>query len=434
MLFALIAIMGLGLVDSFFIAFLGTNELAAIGFIVPITYIVTSSALGLGMAISSLTSKLIGAEQMESAARLITDAFYLTAAISFIIICLLTWQLDTVFALIGAEKQTLPAIDEYMHTWLFAIAFIMFTQVSASTFRAIGDTRSSAIIAISMTLTNLVLDPILIFGFGPIPAMGMQGAALATVIAALLACSMGLYKLGVVENLLIRALPKWHSFKNNFLQLSEIALPAVLANIIVPISSAALTAIVAQFGTSAVAGFGVGTRIEAFSLTIVYALSSTLPAFIGQNLGANKPARIDQAIRISFRFVIFLQIGVYLLLVVLADSISTLFSQDQQVKEVIKLFLWIVPISYGLVGVTILVNVSMNVLGKPNVALAINIARLFIFYLPLGYLGSRWFGIYGLFFGIVIANVATFLMATSLLKKVLNGLAKEPYTKTAAQN
>ena len=84
-MYALVAIMGLGLVDSYFISFLGTNELAAMGFIVPITFTMTSVSLGLGMAISSLTSKLIGANHMNQAARLITDGFYLTIGTSVLL-------------------------------------------------------------------------------------------------------------------------------------------------------------------------------------------------------------------------------------------------------------------------------------------------------------------------------------------------------------
>ena len=179
MMLALVAIMGLGLVDSYFISFLGTTELAAIGFIVPITTIITSFGLGLGMAVSSLNSKLIGANNSSLAARLITDAFYLTFLFSLISAVLLVWQLNAIFSLIGADQSTLPAIMDYMKLWIFAVPLVMLTMVCSSTFRSIGDTKTSANISITMTLINVILDPLLIFGVGPFPEMGMQGAALA---------------------------------------------------------------------------------------------------------------------------------------------------------------------------------------------------------------------------------------------------------------
>lgn len=419
MLFALIAIMGLGLVDSYFISFLGTHQLAAIGFIMPIAFIVTSVALGLGMAISSLTSKLIGAERMGLAARLITDGFYLTVITALLVTLVFTLALERLFLLIGADGNTLPYIYDYMHVWLFGTVLLMVTQVCASTFRALGDTKTSAVIAISMTLINLILDPILIFGIGPLPALGMQGAAIATVIAVTVASLIGLYQLAIKERLLLPSLPTLEGFKGNFKQLIDIALPAVLANAIVPITGAMLTTLVARFGTDTVAGFGVGSRIEAISLIIVYAMSSTLPMFIGQNLGSGKTARITAALKLSFKFIIILQLAIYAILVSLSGVIANLFSTDVVVQETIILFLLIVPISYGLSGVVILINVSMNVLGKPRIALYINLLRLTVLYLPLAYFGSYIFGIKGLFTGIAIGNCLAFGLAIILLKRVL---------------
>jgi putative MATE family efflux protein len=419
MLFALVAIMSLGLVDSYFISYLGTAQLAAIGFIMPITFIVTSIALGLGMAISSLTSKLIGAQRIGLAARLISDGFYLTIVTALVVTILLSVALEKIFILIGADTNTLPHIYDYMHVWLFGTVLTMITQVCASTFRALGDTKTSAVIAISMTLTNLVLDPLLIFGIGPFPELGMKGAALATFLAVTVSTAIGLFQLGVKERLLLPTLPSLKTFKHNFSQLLGIGVPAVLANAIVPITAAMLTTLVANFGSDAVAGFGVGSRIEAVSLMIVYAMSSTLPMFIGQNLGAEKLDRIVTALKLSFKFVVVFQFVIYLLLAFLAMPIASSFSDDQGVRETIVWFLLIVPISYGLSGVIVLINVSMNVLGKAKIALYINLFRLFALYFPLAYIGSQTFELKGLFIGIAIGNCLAFCLAILILKRVL---------------
>ncbi|MFT5135989.1 MAG: putative MATE family efflux protein [Arenicella sp.] len=419
MLYALVSIMGLGLVDSYFISYLGTEQLAAIGFIVPITSIVTSIGLGLGMAISSLVSKLIGAGKLSSAARLITNGFYLTAVVSLITIVTLIWKMEVIFKSIGANEETLAFISQYMSIWIFAAPLTMLTMVSSSTFRSLGDTGTSARIAISMTIVNVIFDPLLIFGIGPFPELGMHGAALATLLAVVTSCLMGFYELAIKEKFLLTILPKWQELKVSIMQLLDIAIPAILANAIVPITAAVLTTLVAKFGVDAVAGYGVGTRLEAVSLMIVYALSSTLPMFIGQNLGAEKLDRVYQAIKIAFRFVLFLQLAIYVLLFFSANLIAGLFSSEQSVIETITLYLWIVPISYGLSGVVILVNVSMNVLGKPRLALYINIVRLTVFYFPLAYLGAHYFGLKGLFVGIAVGNCCAYLIAVVLLNKTM---------------
>ena len=422
MLYALVAIMGLGVIDSYFISFLGTNELAAIGFIVPITQVVTSFGLGLGMAVSSLVSKLIGANKITDAAHVVTNGFYLTSILAIFTIALLSWKLDTIFRLIGADTTTLAPIMSYMHIWIFAVPAVMFTMVCSSTFRALGDTRTSANIAIVMTLSNMLLNPVLIFGLGPIPELGMAGAALATLIAVMMSCFIGVYQLFFRERLLLLSKPNWQDISNDIKSLIDIAVPAVLANSIVPITAAVLTAIVAVLGTDAVAGFGVGSRIEAMMLIVVYALSSTLPMFIGQNLGAQRKDRVRDSIRIAFKFTLIFQLCLYLLLAFLAAPIAAQFSTEDSVQKAIILYLRIVPIAYGLSGIIILINVSINVLGKPKIALYINALRLALLYAPLAYLGSRINGLQGFFIGITIAHGLAFIIATLWFNKTLKSL------------
>lgn len=417
MLFALISLIALGLVDSYFISFLGTNELAAIGFIIPISSIPQGLGIGLGMAVSSLTSVLIGANRISSAARLITNAFYLTALVSLITVVIFITQLSNIFQLIGADSVVLPYILDYMQTWIIAIPLMIITMVCTSCFRAIGDTSTSAQISILMTLMNIILNPLFIFGVGPFPEYGIQGAAIGTVLAVLISALVGLYKLGVKDKLILWALPRWADFKHSLKELLEIALPAMLSNSILPITAAILTTFVATFGNDAVAGYGVAIRIEGASMVILYALSTTLPMFIGQNIGADKPDRVFLAMRISFRFTMILQLVIYILLIIFALPIARLFSTEPLVQNTIQIFLWVVPISFGLNGIVFLINGAMNVLGKPRLALYINVLRLVLFYIPLAYIGGQWFGLSGLFAGVALGNCCTYAYASFLLNK-----------------
>ena len=369
------------------------------------------------MAVSSLTSVLIGANRISSAARLITNAFYLTALVSLITVVIFITQLSTIFQLIGADSVVLPYILDYMQTWIIAIPLMIITMVCTSCFRAIGDTSTSAQISILMTLMNIILNPLFIFGVGPFPEYGIQGAAIGTVLAVLVSALVGLYKLGIKDKLILWALPKWTEFKHSLKELLEIALPAMLSNSILPITAAILTTFVAAFGNDAVAGYGVAIRVEGASMVILYALSTTLPMFIGQNIGADKLDRVFSAMRISFRFTIILQLVIYILLIIFSLPIARLFSNEPLVQNTIQIFLWIVPISFGLNGIVFLINGAMNVLGKPRLALYINMLRLVLFYIPLAYLGGKWFGLSGLFAGVALGNCCTYAFASFLLNK-----------------
>ena len=154
-------------------------------------------------------------------------------------------------------------------------------------------------------------------------------------------------------------------------------------------------------------------------LIVVYALSSTLPMFIGQNLGAQKKERVKEAIKIAFRFTLIFQLILYVTLALLAAPIAAQFSDEESVQQTIILYLRIVPLAYGLSGIIILVNVSMNVLGKPKIALYINILRLVLLYAPFAYIGSKLNGISGFFIGITIAHFFAYLMATLWFNKTL---------------
>ena len=152
---------------------------------------------------------------------------------------------------------------------------------------------------------------------------------------------------------------------------------------------------------------------------MVYALSATLPMFIGQNLGANRKLRIASAIKTSFLFVVLFQLLIFLILIVFAVPISLAFSDEIAVQNSIQSFLYIIPVSYGLSAMIILINVAMNVLGKPKLALYINLARLALIYTPLALLGGHLFDLKGIFIGISIGNLIAFGLAFYLFALVL---------------
>jgi Na+-driven multidrug efflux pump len=179
-----------------------------------------------------------------------------------------------------------------------------------------------------------------------------------------------------------------------------------------PIAMAILTALIAVHGNAAVAGFGVGTRIESIASMVVLALSMTLPPFISQNFGAQQMDRVEEAYKSVIKFVMMWQLLVYVILALAAGYIALAFGKDDpEVMQVIKLFIWTLPLGYGLQGIIILSNSSFNAMHKPMSALVLSIVRLFIFYLPFAYLGSIWFGLEGLFVGALIGNIFTAAIA-----------------------
>lgn len=405
MVMGMIALMSFNLVDTFFIGLLGTDELAAVSFTFPITFTLISLTIGLGVGTSAVIAKTLGSGQQDKAHIQATSALLL----SIVLVCALALLgyliIDPLFILLGSEANTLVHIQDYMQIWYAGAVFLALPMIGNAILRAAGDTKTPSSIMAFGGLINAVLDPILIFGFGPFPAMGIQGAAIASVISWIVSSSVLIYLLSVQRGLIEFKIPGYARLKESTLSILKIGLPAAGANMLTPIAMSILTAIIAGYGHEAVAAFGVGQRIESIACILVLALSMTLPPFVSQNIGANQPNRVVESYQLSCRFVMIWQFVVYVLLAILAPFIAQVFSDDPSVQHLICTFIWILPLAYGLQGIVILTNSSFNALHQPMISVQLSILRLFVFYLPCAYIGGLIGGIIGLFAGCVFANL-----------------------------
>jgi len=408
----------MGIVDTFFISRLGTLELAAASYVIPVYMIYISLALGIGMGMSSLNSRLIGESRFTDSSRLISDGLLFAATFAVLAAFLGSLFIDPLFRLLGADDRTLPFIHDYLSILLVGLPALMLVVIGNSTFRSMGNIKMSASLAGCLSVLNIILDPLLIFGIGPFPEMGIRGAAVATLLAATITLMVSFFVLGFYEKLLDFGIPRWHHLRENWSQILGIGIPAMGANIMTPLAAAIMTAMVARFGDEVVAGFGVGSRVEAISLIFVMAMSSTLPMFIGQNMGAGRSDRAYTALMGCLKFVLGFQCLIYLVLLLFGNGIATTFSSNPDVISVIRIYLWILPLTYGAHGVVVLCMVSLNVLRRPRIALLLTFTRLMVFYLPLAYVGSRIWGLQGLFIGAALGNILAGGFAWLLIRKV----------------
>ena len=280
MIYGMVLLMTFNLVDTFFIGLLGTQPLAAISFTFPITFTVISLTIGLGIGTSAVIAKALGKGNDESAKNSGTAAIYLAAIVVGILSFIGYLFTDEICLLLGASEALLPIIHEYMDIWFISSICLIGPMIGNAILRASGDTKTPSIIMGGAGLINAILDPVFIFGFGPIPAMGIQGAAIATLISWVFGLLLVLYIVGIKRQLIHTKLLSLKTFVASSRGILHIGLPAAGANMLTPISAAILTAIVASYGDSAVAAFGVGSRIESIACLVVLAMSMTLPPFI----------------------------------------------------------------------------------------------------------------------------------------------------------
>ncbi|EGQ7758501.1 MATE family efflux transporter [Vibrio vulnificus] len=403
MIFGMVAILMFNLVDTFFISLLGTEALAAISYTFPVTFAVNCITMGIGVGLSTSIGRLLGQGEAHQAARFTTHGLLLAIVLVALASTLGFFTVTPLFTLLGAKEALIPLIGQYMHVWYLTIPLLVIPMAGNSAIRATGDTKTPAKIMMLAGLINGVLDPLLIFGVGPFPELGIQGAAIASAFSWLGALIGSFYVLIKRERLL--GLPQWPRLKEDWRQILKVGTPAALSNAMNPLSGAILMMMLSSHGTAAVAAYGAAQRIESILILVLMALTSALTPFMAQNFGAKNPQRAFQGLFVSMRFSVLFQGLVFLMMVPLSIPLAALFSQDQAVRDLLWHYLLVVPISYGFLGIVMMLVSGLNAMHQPLNAFRWSVIRLFVFTLPAAYLGSWLYDIEGLFIGIAVGNI-----------------------------
>ncbi|MCG6402130.1 MATE family efflux transporter [Vibrio fluvialis] len=403
MIFGMVAILMFNLVDTFFISLLGTDALAAISYTFPVTFGVNCITMGIGVGLSTSIGRLLGQGDTSNAARFSTHGLLLAVSLVAIACTLGFFTIEPLFLLLGAKAELIPLIEQYMQVWYLTIPLLVIPMAGNSAIRATGDTKTPAKMMMLAGAINGCLDPLLIFGYGPFPELGIQGAAIASAFSWLGALIGSLYVL--VKRYRLLAPPHFASLRHDWQQILKIGTPAALSTAMSPISGALLMMMLSSHGTAAVAAYGAAQRIESILILVLMSLTSALTPFMAQNFGAQNPTRSFSGLFLSLRFSLIFQLLVFIMMVPLSIPLAAQFSQEQAVRDLLWHYLLVVPFSYGFQGVVMMLVSALNALHLPLKAFQWSFMRLFLFTLPSAWLGSTLYGIEGLFIGIALGNV-----------------------------
>lgn len=401
----IVAIMFFNIVDTFWVGRLGPEALAAMGFTFPVTFILKSVTIGLGIGITATISRVLGSGDGDRVRSLTTDSLLLGLLVVVAISVSGLAGMNPLFRLLGAPPELLGLIRSYMVPWFAGIGLLVVPMMGNSAIRATGDTRTPAVIMILAGCINAVFDPFLIFGLGPFPAMGLRGAAVASVCSWFVALAASTWILGWRLKMLRPTLPHPRQVLESWKPVLAIGVPAAGTNLLAPMTIGYVTRLVAEHGPKAVAGFGVATRIQSMALIGLMAMGAAMTPFIGQNFGAGSWRRIREAVRAGAIFCLAWGAGSFLVLASLAPLLMGIFTDDTIVISAGALFLRVVPFSHWAVGIGLLVGSVFNALGRPLNAAGLVALRLLGLAVPLAWLGSRVLGVTGIFGALALANV-----------------------------
>ena len=403
--FGLVAIFSFDAADMFFISRLGEAPLAAVAFALPLIWLTYGIGIGLEAGAASCVSRAVGRGDRTRANRLTTDTVVLAAGAGLLLTLLGLATIDPVFGLLGATPELMPLIHDYMGTWYWVVPLDMVLWTTLASIRARGNTLFESKVITAAAVLNLALDPILIFGLLGAPALGVQGAALATVTANAVMLVFTFLYLWSGRDVFANPLAPIRTLLDSWRHVLHIGLPAMVTNAIIPVSSAIVVALIATYGVSAVAGYGVAMRIEPMFLIPFYALSAVTSPFFGQNFGAGHFDRLLEARRVVTRFCLLFGLLLAAVLIAVARPLTGIYSEEPAIQDVAVHYLWLVTLSYGAYGLVMSVNAAFNGMGQPLPGVVISTCRVIVVFLPLAFTFQWLFGLYGLFAATLVSNL-----------------------------
>lgn len=419
MIIGLTASMSFTFVDSYFIARLGTDEVAAMGYITRVAMVIFSLSIGLMAGVSSVIARVAGSGDQEEIKKLATNTMYMTLVLSILVTVLGLVTIDPVFRAMGANEQVLPMIREYMVIWYFSPLFIMLPMTGGAVMRALGDTKLQGNLMVISAILNAILDPLLIFGMWGFPELGLEGAAWASFITRFVSFAIILWSLFYQYEVITFSLKPLKYFMESMRKILHVGIPATGTNLIIPLVAVLIITVVSRFGTEAVAATHVATTVEMISLVLFFATSAVIGPFIGQNLGAGRFDRIDEAITKITLFCMVWGGFVAIVLGLFAPSIASLFREEEAIVSLATAYLYVVPVSYGLYGLVMSVNAIFNSLGQPMPGVVISSLRVFFLQLPLFYYAALYFDLETAFITLSISNAIAGIVAYFWVRRAI---------------
>ncbi len=395
------------IVDTYFVGKLGAIELAAISFTFPVVMVISSLVFGIGVAAMALFSRAAGQQNFQEEQMLATSTLTLGISISAVMGLIGYFSIDPIFRLLGADDTLMPHITAYMRVWFMGAAFMVIPMLGDSILRGLGDTFTPAFVMMTSAMLNVFMDPLLIFGIGPFPALGVQGAAIATVASRAVSAIISILIQAFRERLLtingMSVRKAWIYWK----RLLHIGLPNSAVRAISPLGTAVFTSILARYGHEVVAGYGVAAKLESVFLAIINAFSITATVFVGQNLGAGNGKRVRTGIRFMNLILMGLGLAVAAAFFFAGNSLAGLFNEDPTVRQTTALYLRIVPVGYGFLAFTQIGASILNVYHRPFLAGGLSLVQIAGIGVPSAYLFSFLMGVHGVFIAILASFVLT---------------------------
>lgn len=415
------------LADMFWVGRVSGEAVAAVSLMFPLSWMFVSTAMGITAATIALVSQHIGAGNRREADRVVGQTALLTTVVATVLAAIGLAFRRPLLSTIGAEGQVYAEALAYIEIIFLTLPLTFLFFAFRAALQGAGDTKTAMWLMLISAGLNVVIDPVFILGWGPVPALGTQGAAIATLIARGIATAAGIYILvsgGYGVRLRLPDLtPDWTVQK----QLINIGTPATVDGWARSFAAVVMASFVAQFSVAAIAAYGIGVRLMSVSWTVAGAVGQATATGVGQNLGANTPDRASEVVwkaTAGTMVILFAAAGVVVAFP--AAAIGVFIDEPAVIDEGIG-FLRIVAPSWAFFGGVMVIQGGFRGAGVTNVAMVLSFLSRWIFRVPVALvLAFDWaytvpgtgltlaaldWGVGGLWWSYAVGAVASFVVA-----------------------
>jgi putative MATE family efflux protein len=407
------------IVDIFFVSKIGVNAIAVVGLTESMLTITYSLGWGLAMGTTAMIARRVGEGDNDRASISGVQSIYLALIISLPIMIAGIFFSEDLLRLMGASQDVIVEGSGYTKLTLSFNLIVILLFLINGIFRGAGDAALAMRSLWIANSFNIVLDPMFIFGIGPFPKLGIEGAAIATIIGRSLGIIYQLYHLKKGKGLIKVNKSNWQFKPEIIIKLVKLSAGVTAQFIIGSASWIFLMRIISTFGNNALAGYTIAIRVVIFTLMPAWGFSNAAATMVGQNLGANQPDRAEKAVwRTGFFNMIFMG-TVMIIFFLFGDNIASFFTKEKEVIDNTSKCLNIFAMGYLFYAFGMVLVQSFNGAGDTKTPTLMNLFIFWMLQIPLAYTLAIYlgFGAEGAYYSIVISESAFSIVGYFLFKK-----------------
>jgi putative MATE family efflux protein len=410
------------LVDLYFVGHLENSSFAVqtVGLTESVLTVIYSIAIGMSMAATAVVARRVGEKDPEAASRAGMQAIIIAVAITLVIAVLGFVYATDILLIMGSSLESALYGTDFVRIMMGGSFVIMLLFLFNGIFRGAGNAAIAMKSLWIANLCNIILCPVFINGFGPVPAMGLTGAAIATTLGRGIGVIYQLYNLfngkGILKVALSYFVPQWEQIKS----LVKIATPGVMQFVIASCSWIFLAQLVATTGgDEGSAGYQSALRIMMFFMLPAWGLSNAAATLVGQNLGARQVERAERSVFVTAKFNVIYMAAIMVITLLGADYIMAFFTNNAHVHEIAVKAIMILSSAYIFYGIGMVLINAFNGAGDTRTPTWVNLFGFWILQIPLAYLLAKYLnmGPTGVFLAIPVAETVMAVISLILFKK-----------------